>query len=142
MALSLKQVRAAVAQQVDALAGFHQSKFPIDYFGRTANQTAHLAFACSIESSTALNERQRITVGIMLQSACKVVFSFRIRPHDLITDYDNALDKEVEVIKACTSSYASILAGMQIRYERSNRRLTESNEYIIIEMEFTITHTI
>jgi hypothetical protein len=127
---------------VDALTGFHESKFPFDYFGRTTNQKAHLAYACTIESSVALPERQRLPVGVFSQSLCKVVFSYRARPHDLKDDYDNALDQEVNVIKACLGSYAGIQAGLEIKYERSTRRLTESNEYIIIEIEFSVYHTI
>ncbi len=50
-------------------------------------------------SSSAMDERQRKTVGQYISTPVQVVFSYRLRPLDIYpTDYDLAMDKEEEIM--------------------------------------------
>tara|TARA_Y100001963_G_C6760658_1_gene439301 strand:+ start:1341 stop:1772 length:432 start_codon:yes stop_codon:yes gene_type:complete len=140
MALSVAQVRSAVAAKVAGLAGFKEINIPPEYFGRIENTIAHLGFGIMTASSSAVSERQRRVVGLYLSTTLRVMFAYRLRPHDAYpTDYDRALDKEQEVIAAVMGVYNS---PVEIRFERATRRCPDSIEYMISDIEFTVLHTI
>ena len=140
MALSVAQVRSAVAAKVAGLAGFKEINIPPEYFGRIENTIAHLGFGIMTASSSAVSERQRRVVGLYLSTTLRVMFAYRLRPHDAYpTDYDLALNKEQEVIAAVMGVYNS---PVEIRFERATRRCPDSIEYMISDIEFTVLHTI
>ena len=136
---SVAQVRTAIIGKVDAITGMREIPFPVEYFGRAQNTIAHLGFSVSISSTQAAEERQRRSNQIFLQSDISVTFSFRLRPHDMSDDINNATDKEQEIIEALLGSYSG--GGFTNRYQRTQRRYPDSLEYIIIEMSFIAHHT-
>ena len=136
---SVAQVRTAIIGKVDAITGMREIPFPVEYFGRAQNTIAHLGFSVSISSTQAAEERQRRSNQIFLQSDISVTFSFRLRPHDMSDDINNATDKEQAIIEALLGSYSG--GGFTIRYQRTQRRYPDSLEYIIIEMSFIAHHT-
>ncbi len=142
MALSFSAVRSQVAAKVDALSGFKESRQSPDYFGRTQDTIAHKGFSVQLQTSTAIEERQRRAVGEYVSTSIRVIFAYRLRPLDIYpTDYDAAMDAEETVINAVLESYATN-NRFTIRYLGSLREVTESQEYIIINLEFTALHTI
>jgi len=143
MALSVSQLRAAVATQVLTVSGFSESRIPPDYFGRNENSVAHKRFAVQMSTSNAMPERQRRSIGVMMESIVRVKFSYRLRPKDAYpTDYDAAMDTEQDVINAIIASYASVRPEVEIRYARTVRDITDSTEYMLFDIEFTAYHTI
>ena len=141
--MKFSAVRAAIAAKVDALTGFKESKHSPDYFGRTENTVAHLALGVQLASSTAVDERQRRAVGVYVNTPVRVLFAYRLRPLDIYpTDYDNALDAEESVINAILEAYTTPNNGFTVRYNSSTREVTDSQEYCIINIEFTALHTI
>ena len=108
--------------------------------GRTQNTLAHLGFSVDVSTSNQSPERQRISVGLYLDTTIRVRFAFRLRPHDLILDYGNALDKEQEVIKTCMAR--NFGKAIEIRFLRATRRTPDSQEYLISEIELSALHTI
>jgi hypothetical protein len=142
MALSFSAVRGEIASKVDALSGFKESRQSPDYFGRTQDTIAHKGFSVQVQSSTAMEERQRRAVGEYVQTSIRLIFAYRLRPLDIYpTDYDNAMDAEETVINAVLQAYAAN-NRFTIRYLGSLREVTESQEYIIITTEFQALHTI
>lgn len=140
MTISVSQVRNSIASNVDALSGFREVRMLPDYFGRAQNSIAHLGFSVDISATNAENERQRTPVGAYVESLIRVRFAYRIRPHDVILDYGNALDKEQEVIAAiCARDFNR---AIEVRFVRASRRAPDSQEYLISEMEFSALHTI
>ena len=88
--MNFSAVRSAIAAKVAALSGFKESKHSPDYFGRTENTVAHLAFGVQLASTTAMDERQRRSVGVYVNTPVRVIFAHRLRPLDIYpTDYDN-----------------------------------------------------
>tara|TARA_R100000406_G_scaffold11227_2_gene7232 strand:+ start:1106 stop:1540 length:435 start_codon:yes stop_codon:yes gene_type:complete len=144
MAVSFAQLRAAIATQIDALAGFNLLSLPPNYVGRTQKTKAHLGFSVGVDSSSETSERQRrIDDGYYLNSTVTVKFLYRLRPLDLYpTDYDNCLDKEELVIGAVLQSYNSIQSGIQIRYNSSIREISNPLEFMIVTLTFNILHSI
>lgn len=137
----LSEIRAQVSAKVATVSGFHLTKQTPDYFGRTQNTIAHKAFAVQMASTAQMNERQRRTIGVYSTSTVRVIFAYRLRPTDAYpVDYDLMLNAEESVINAILTSYSN--QSFQIRYESSNRAITDSQEYAIITLEFTTLHTI
>lgn len=142
MSIKVSQVRSAVASQVNTISGFKELPFPGEYLGRVQNSIAHKGFGVSVQSSSSNEDRQARRVPYYLASNVRVKFAYRLRPHDLITDYGSALDSEQDVIRAVLGSYSSIQQGLQVRWQRAIRNFTDSLEYIIIELEFIAYHHI
>lgn len=141
--MKLSQIRQAFAEKIAAITGFKESKHTPDFFGRTENTVAHLAFSVSMASSSAMEERQRTTVGQYISTPVQVVFSYRLRPLDIYpTDYDLAMDQEEEIIAACLGVYSSPKNEFTVRYVSSTRDVTDSQEYMLIYIDFITLHTI
>jgi len=141
--MKFSQIRQAIAEKIAALEGFKESKHTPDFFGRTENTVAHLAFTVSMASSSAMDERQRSSVGQYISTPVQVVFSYRLRPLDIYpTDYDLAMDKEEAIIAACLGAYTVPKNKFTLRYVSSTREVTDSQEYMLIYIDFTTLHTI
>ena len=138
--MNLSGVRNAIIEKVDGMTGFRMSPFPVELFDRSQNTLAHLAFAVSIGSTQSMDERQRVPTRVFMSSNVNVIFAYRIRPHSISEDYNNALDKEVEVIETILGSYVST-PGIEIRYNQSTRTFAQSLEYVIDEQTYTVIHT-
>jgi hypothetical protein len=146
MSISVSQIRAAIASQISTAlgdSGFSESLIPPEYFGRNENSVAHKRFGVQVSISNAFPERQRRAVGVMMETVVNVKFAYRLRPKDAYpTDYDLALDTEGSVIAAVLNSYQTIRPGVEIRFARSVRDITDSMEYMLFDLEFTTYHTI
>lgn len=144
MALKFSEIRSALTSQISSLSGFHLSKMLPDYFGRTRESIVHKSFTVSLSITNEVSaERQRRAIGVYAETQAQIKFAYRLRPMDIYpTDYDLALDAEEDVINKCLLSYAAIKPEIQIRYNNSNRVASESQEYMIHTLNFTILHTI
>tara|TARA_Y100000593_G_C4207494_1_gene285035 strand:+ start:159 stop:596 length:438 start_codon:yes stop_codon:yes gene_type:complete len=145
MAQSLSSIRSFVAGKVNTLAGFKESRMTPDFFGRTQESIAHKAFVVGIASTVAAEDRQRRSIGEYVNSQVVITFAHRLRPLDAYpTDYDNALTAEELVINAALEAYTfdSGNGKFTIRYQSSNRTVTDSQEYIIINLTFSVLHTL
>ena len=140
MSVSVKEVQRAIAIKIGDLSGFREVRQLPDLFGRTQNTLAHLGFAVEVSASQQSNERQRIAVGLYVDTTVRVKLAFRLRPHDLVLDYGNALDKEQEVIQAVMNR--NFAKGIEVRFLRASRRTPDSQEYLISEIELQALHTI
>ena len=141
--LKFSQIRSAIVTQIENVAGMRLSKQLPDYFGRMQDTIAHKGFTVEIGMSTQrTDERQRINVGVYVQTGVTVKLAFRLRPLDVYpTDYDAAMDLEDQIIHQVLQSYQSIQA-LQIRFNQASRASTVSNEYIISTLEFIVYHTL
>tara|TARA_R110000822_G_scaffold144811_2_gene283622 strand:+ start:88 stop:513 length:426 start_codon:yes stop_codon:yes gene_type:complete len=140
--LSFAAIRKEIALKIGSLSGFKQTNQTPDLFGRTAESIAHKGFAVQMASAQGVDERQRRAIGVYTSSRIIVYFAYRLRPLDAYpTDYDNALDSEGLVINKVLEAYATN-NKFTLRYLASNRQVTESQEYIIIQLEFNALHSI
>mgnify|MGYP003111680609 CR=1 FL=1 len=140
MSVSVKEVQRALAIKIGDLSGFREVRQLPELFGRTQNTLAHLGFAVEVSGSQQANERQRIAVGLYVDTTVRVKLAYRLRPHDLVLDYGNALDKEQEVIQAVMNR--NFAKGIEVRFIRASRRTPDSQEYLISEIELSALHTI
>ena len=140
MSVSVKEVQRALAIKIGDLTGFREARQLPELFGRTQNTLAHLGFAVEVSNSQQANERQRIAVGLYVDTTVRVKIAYRLRPHDLVLDYGNALDKEQEVIQAVMNR--NFAKGIEVRFLRASRRTPDSQEYLISEIELQALHTI
>ena len=139
--MNLSTIRQQIASKISTIPLCKETKQTPDYFRRTQDSIAHRAFVVSLGSSTAMEERQRRSVGVYINTPVKVIFAYRLRPLDVYpTDYDLSLDTEQEVIQKVLESYNS--QEFTIRYIGSSRQVTDSQEYIIITIDFETLHTI
>lgn len=140
MSVSVKEVQRAIAIKIGDLSGFREVRQLPELFGRTQNTLAHLGYAVEVSGSQQTNERQRIAVGLYVDTTVRVKLAYRLRPHDLVLDYGNALDKEQEVIQAVMNR--NFAKGIEVRFLRASRRTPDSQEYLISEIELSALHTI
>ena len=140
MSVSVKEVQRAIAIKIGDLSGFREIRQLPEMFGRTQNTLAHLGFSVEVSSSQQANERQRIAVGLYVDTTVRVKIAYRLRPHDLVLDYGNALDKEQEVIQSVMNR--NFAKGIEVRFLRASRRTPDSQEYLISEIELQALHTI
>jgi len=140
MSVSVKDVQRALATKIGALSGYREVRQLPELFGRTQNTLAHLGFSVEVSSSQQANERQRRAVGLYMETLVRIKIAYRLRPHDLILDYGNALDKEQEVIQAVMNR--NFAKGIEVRFLRASRRTPDSQEYLISEIELSALHTI
>jgi hypothetical protein len=137
MASSFAQVRQAIKTKVETVAGFKLVPLPPSYFRRIQNTIAHKGF--TVDMPTSSDEGERMRRGLTyVTSTARVIFAYRLRPKDIITDYDLCMDAEEDIINAVLGT----VQDMQIRYNRSTRDVPDSMEYMITTLEFTILHTI
>ncbi len=137
---SLKELGQAINDKIEeTLTGFKKSNQSPDYFGRTQDTIAHKGFVVQLPSSSASADRQRRSIGELLDTIVRVIFAYRLRPLDLQLDYLESLDTEKEVINNVLGAYNK---KFTLRYNGSSRVVTESQEYIIITLEFVANHTI
>jgi hypothetical protein len=140
MSVSVKEVQRAIAIKIGDLSGFREIRQLPEMFGRTQNTLAHLGFSVEVSNSQQANERQRIAVGLYVDTTVRVKLAYRLRPHDLVLDYGNALDKEQEVIQSVMNR--NFAKGIEVRFLRATRRTPDSQEYLISEIELQALHTI
>lgn len=140
MSVSVKEVQRAIAIKIGDVTGFREVRQLPELFGRTQNTLAHLGFAVEVSNSQQANERQRIAVGLYVDTTVRVKLAYRLRPHDLVLDYGNALDKEEQVIQAVVAR--NFAKGIEVRFIRASRRTPDSQEYLISEIELQALHTI
>ena len=141
MSLKFSQIHAAIATKMNTLTGFKQTRYPVEYFGRTSNPLAHLGYAIGIQSTQAHGNRQKSTgTGMEVFSTVQVIFAYRLRPTDAYpTDYKNGLDKEEIVTMKLLETYPST-PELQLRYVSTSRELPESLEYSIHRIEYQALH--
>ena len=140
MSVSVKEVQRAIAIKIGDLSGFREIRQLPEMFGRTQNTLAHLGFSVEVSNSQQANERQRIAVGLYVDTTVRVKLAYRLRPHDLVLDYGNALDKEQEVIQSVMNR--NFAKGIEVRFLRASRRTPDSQVYLISEIELQALHTI
>jgi hypothetical protein len=142
MSVNYSQLRSAIASNVGALPGFQLAKQTPDYYGRVQNTVAHKSFTVGLANTQATTERQRRTIGVYANTTATIVFAYRLRPLDAYpVDYDLAMDAETDVMQAVLATY-SANNEFTIRYIGSTRAVTDSQEYIIITMQFVAQHTL
>lgn len=135
------QVRQAVQTQVETVSGYKIVPFPPQYFRRITNTISHKGFTVDMQTTNDEGERQRRGTTYV-SSTCRVLFCYRLRPKDILTDYDNSMTDEQNIIAAVLQSYETVQAGIQVRYNRSTRDIPDSMDYMITTLEFTILHTL
>lgn len=138
--MNLSTLRNAIITKVLTIDGYRLVPFPLETFDRSQNTLAHLGFAVSLQNTAALNERQRVNTRIFMQTTIALVFAYRIRPHSISADYNNAMDAEINLIQTILGTYETP-SGMEIRYNQSTRAFADSLEYVIINLEFLAIHT-
>ena len=141
--VSIATIRQRFATKIDAIAGFSENRNPFPNFGRAPNTVAHKRFAVGILSAIGEDDtRQRQSVGIMSRTAIGVKFAYRIRPKDQLIAYDESITTAESVIQSLTNRTSTLYASLQIRFEQMNMELTESGEFNIISLGFSVLHQI
>lgn len=141
-AVSLSTIRSRFATVVDALTGFSESRNP--WGGASLRQpqsVAQLRFSVGISSTMASDEsRQIASVGVPTLTNVVVMFNYRLRPKDQITDYDAALNEAETVMRALTVRASPLHDNLQIRFDSMTPRISSSGEYMELSLSFLVLH--
>ena len=142
MAIAVSGVRLALAAKIAALAGFSEARVPFEAFGRTANSVAHLRFCVATSRTTRGASRQRKNSPVAVTTQAIIRFAYRLRPRSAYpADYDSATDTEETVIFAVLNGdFLASAPEIAIRYDESARTLTDSGEFLIVDVSLSIDH--
>lgn len=141
--VQLSTIRSRIATAISSITGTKLSPLPYEAFGRTTNSIAHKAFAVGIGGSDAADDRQRSTEGAMMSTDVFVTMAYRIRPLDQLTDIDNALNFENDIIKKVLDrTNTTLYQNLHIKLVSSQRQLTDSGEYMLSTLSFESLHFI
>lgn len=141
--IKLSTIRERFTNAIDDISGMIKTYLPYDVFGRTPNSIAHKAYSVGIGGSNANDERQRASTGCLLSTDVDVKMSYRIRPLDQLTDVDAAMDLENDIIIAILDrTNGNLYPNLHIRFESSQRAMTDSGEYMISTLQFQTLHYI
>jgi hypothetical protein len=140
--VSFSTIRSRFATKVATLSGFTISRNPFDDFNRNPNAVAHKRASVGVSMVARSDQRESNSVGVLCDSVVVVKYPYRLRPKDQVLDFDNSMDSVEEVIKACTVRAAPLHTNLQIFFNAANHEITDSGEYIINTLNFTVLHTI
>ena len=141
--VALSTIRSRIATAISSIAGTKLTPLPYQAFGRTTNSIAHKAFSVGIGGSSAADDRQRPTEGAMMSTDVFIALAFRIRPLDQLTDIDNALDFENDIIKKVLDrTNTTLYQNLHLKLVSSQRQLTDSGEYMLSTLSFESLHFI
>ena len=140
--VSFSAIRSRFATKVATLSGFTISRNPFDDFNRNPNGVAHKRASIGVSMVARSDQRQTRSVGVLCESVVVVKYPYRLRPKDQVLDFDNSMDSVEEVIKACTVRAAPLHTNLQIFFNNAVHDITDSGEYIINTLNFTVLHTI
>lgn len=140
--VSFSAIRSRFATKVATLSGFTISRNPFDDFNRNPNGVAHKRASIGVSMVARSDQRQTRSVGVLCESVVVVKYPYRLRPKDQVLDFDNSMDSVEEVIKACTVRSAPLHTNLQIFFNNAVHDITDSGEYIINTLNFTVLHTI
>ena len=141
-AVSFSTIRSRFATKVLTIDGFTISRNPFDDFNRNPNAVAHKRTSIGVSMIARSDQRERSSVGVLCESIIIVKYPYRLRPKDQVLDFDNSMDSVEDVIKALTVRAAPLHTNLQIFFNSANHDITDSGEYIINTLNFTVIHTI
>lgn len=141
-AVSFSTIRSRFATKVLTLSGYSLSRNPFDDFNRNPNAVAHKRTSIGVSMIARSDQRESTSVGVLCQSIVVVKYPYRLRPKDQVLDYDGSMDSVEDVIKALTVRAAPLHTDLQIFFNDASHDITDSGEYIINTLNFTVIHTI
>jgi len=141
-AVAFSAIRSRFATKVATLSGFTISRNPFDDFNRNPNTIAHKRVSVGVSMIARSDQREDVSSGLLCESVVVVKYPYRLRPKDQVLDYDASMDSIEDVIQACTVRAAPLHTNLQIFFNSASHDITDSGEYIINTLNFTVLHTI
>lgn len=140
-ALSVSAVRQRVQLTIaSALSGdgWRPSRFVPELFARDSDQISPRMYSVGVQSTRPIGDRQRATVGTVVETMVVVRFAWRLRADAQVADYDAALDAEAEVLEAVM---ATPLTDLHIRLDTiPQRRVFTDGAWFLGELLFRAEH--
>lgn len=141
-AVSFSTIRSRFATKVADQAGFTISRNPFDDYNRNPNGVAHKRASVGVSMVARSDQRESSSVGVLCESVVLIKYPYRLRPKDQVLDFDNSMDSVESIIRAITVREAPLHTNLQIFFNSASHEITDSGEYIINSLNFTVLHTI
>ena len=142
MAVTVAAVRQAASTAVDAVPGTSVSRYAADLFGRDVRTLVHKSFSVDTPGTRVLAEagpeRQMRTEGALVETDVRIQVAHRCQVEAMVSNYDDALGFESDVIKAVKAASAS--GGIRWIYSSSTREVTAAGEFYFITINFRAVH--
>lgn len=143
MTVRISEIRQRFATVVSGITGFHEIRNPYDGYGRSPNTIANLGFSIGVQTVSAREDcRQKQSVGAMCSTEIFVRFTYRIRPKDQLTSLDEGFDFCEQVVQVVTNRSVPLHNEITIRFQGIDNELSDSGEYAIFTLSFSVQHTI
>lgn len=137
--LDCETLRARVAAAIVALSGWRQSTLPYDLFpDQTAQQGNHKVVAVGVpRTQWASPKESRRSEGPLVASEVRVRWTHQIRQDAAVSDYDEALGTERDIIAAVLQISE---LGLHIWADSATRRISGQGTWLEGEIAFGTNH--
>lgn len=138
--ISVATIRQRVAEAVDAIDGWSLSRWVGESIDRETDDRLHRCAAVEVTASEPVGggPPQVREQGAWTTSTVVVHWRYRLRADAHVSDYDTALRDEQRLIVA--SENASLRRQIELRWERSERNLNPSGEWLVGRITLRALH--
>lgn len=141
--LDLADVRQRVAAAIDgamSASGWREATGPYDQFGVTDGEGRfHKSYAVGVPATRPLPDRQRRSIGTLVETRVGVRWAYQLGAKRQVTDYDAALAADAQ-IRAAVASIAQS-TGLHLTLGPCSRE-SDDQGWMTGEQEWTALHTL
>lgn len=139
--LDLKAVRQRVAAAISGAmtaGGWREAKEPYDQFGASDGEGRfHKSYAVGVPSTAPMGDRQRASLGVMVETQVRVRWAYKLGAQRQVTDYDAGLDVESDIRAAVATVAQSTDLHLLLR---PSSRSSDDQGWMTGEMEWVAIH--
>lgn len=142
-ALTIPQVRARVAEALEALSGWTESRYHPESFGSDTSSLLHLSFAVGTPTTDLqdADRRQVLAAGSLVVTTVTVDIAHKIRGDAQVTDTDAALGVEhtgLKTVLAIPRADLHIVMAPNV----ASRKLVGDGTCLVCTLRFRAIHTL
>ncbi|MBM4369805.1 MAG: hypothetical protein FJ102_26580 [Deltaproteobacteria bacterium] len=108
MSVTVASIRQQVAAAIDSdlsASGWREATGTVDTFGEGDGEgRLHLGYAVGCPETVATGDRQKVSLGTLVDTTVRVRWAYRVGALRQVADYDAALEAEASLIKAVATT--------------------------------------
>lgn len=145
MTVTRSELRQKFYTLLGALPGWRASVFVPERFGQDPESLmgGSKLFAVQVGTSTDTRSfRGRPAEGLLVESACVLIWAYRIRPKDQLVSHDEAEAAGQELVNAAMRYDASWPGELSVRLVDVTAEVVQSGEWFVGRASLAVTHTL
>lgn len=140
--ITVAAVRQRVATAISTAllaSGWREGTGVYDTFGAVDGENRlHKGYAVGTPSSTPTGDRQRISLGSMVETSVRVAWAYQMAALDQVSSYDAALAAEASIVAAIMVKQQS--TDLHLTFTGANRRVDDQG-WMFGDLAFIALHS-